>query len=232
MLIFNNEWIDFVVILFFILSSSSFIVYFDLYSKKTNKLEDVKIKDKFEDKYIEKINNLDNIELSKEKLESLKNCIVFESTPMGKIIMYYNCEKELFTYYCDRKEVPYKFLDTVARKYITSFDCKSIYTFINDELENQKNKYNKIKKEKEEKEEKEKNNDNKNKVKNVFATYKNYNMKTDKPLKEEDFLIKENINKFKWGGFLKDYQFLQPYKSLCQKEEEFSFKDFKNQAKS
>ena len=91
MLIFNNEWIDFVVILFFILSSSSFIVYFDLYSKKTNKLEDVKIKDKFEDKYIEKINNLDNIELSKEKLELLKNCIVFESTPMGKIIMYYNC---------------------------------------------------------------------------------------------------------------------------------------------
>lgn len=230
MLIFNNEWIDFVIVLFFILSSSSFIVYFDLYSKKTNKLEDdVKIKDKFEDKYIEKFNNLENFELSKEKLELLKNCIIFESTPMGKIIMYYNCEKELFIYYCDRKEVPYKFLDTVARKYITSFDCKSIYTFINDELENQKNKYNKIKEEKEEKEEKEKNKDKKE-VKNVFATYKNYNMKTDKPLKEEDFLIKENINKFKWGGFLKDYQFLQPYKSLCKKEEVISFKDFKNQA--
>ena len=52
----------------------------------------------------------------------------------------------------------------------------------------------------------------KDKKADVFATYKNYNMKTDKPLKDEDYLIKENINKFKWGGFLKDYLFVQTQK--------------------
>ena len=47
----------------------------------------------------------------------------------------------------------------------------------------------------------------------------------DKPLKEEDYLIKENINKFKWGGFLKDYQFVQTQK---KEDKELSYQDFVN----
>jgi hypothetical protein len=54
-------------------------------------------------------------------------------------------------------------------------------------------------------------------------------MKTDKPLKEKDYLIKENINKFKWGGFLKDYQFVQTPK---KEEKELSYQDFMIQISS
>ena len=147
-----------------------------------------------------------------------------ENTPMGNVILFYFHEKEQFIFYSDRKEVPYKYLDAVARKYIKMFDCKMIYTAVDEELESQKKKYEEIKEErkiiKPERTEKKR---------DVFANYKNYNMKTDTPLKEEDYLIKENINKFKWGGFLKDYQFIQTQK---KEEKELTYQDFMIQMSS
>lgn len=203
----------------FIISASTLIVFFDLFMKTNyDKNQILDISEKYEDKYIENINNLEERNLSEEKLIQLKNSIVLENTPMGNIILFYFHEKEKFYFYSDRKEVPYKYLDTVARKYIKMFNCKMIYTALDKELESQKKKYEDIKEER-----KIKKIEKTDKKADVFASYKNYNMKTDKPLKEEDYLIKENINKFKWGGFLKDYQFVQTPK---KEDKELSYQDF------
>jgi len=47
-------------------------------------------------------------------------------TPKGRIIMYYDFEKESFIYHCDTKDVPYLYLETVARKYALTYHCKKI----------------------------------------------------------------------------------------------------------
>jgi hypothetical protein len=210
---------------FLILSASSLFIFFDL-CMKTNydNKQIIDIPEKFEDKYIKDINKLEERNLSKDELILLQKSIVMENTPMGNVILFYFHEKEQFIFYSDRKEVPYKYLDAVARKYIKMFDCKMIYTAVDEELESQKKKYEEIKEErkiiKPERTEKKR---------DVFANYKNYNMKTDTPLKEEDYLIKENINKFKWGGFLKDYQFIQTQK---KEEKELTYQDFMIQMSS
>lgn len=224
MLLFYLNWLS-AYGMIFILSASTLIVFFDLFMKTNyDKNQILDISEKYEDKYIEDINNLEERNLSEEKLIRLKNSIVLENTPMGNIILFYFHEKELFYFYSDRKEVPYKYLDTIARKYIKMFDCKMIYTSLDKELESQKKKYEEIKEER-----KIKKPEKTEKKRDVFASYKNYNMKTDTPLKEEDYLIKENINKFKWGGFLKDYQFVQTQK---KEDKELSFQDFMKQISS
>jgi hypothetical protein len=86
--------------------------------------------EKFEDKYIEDIHKLEERKLSEDKLIRLKKSIVMENTPMGNVILYYFHENEQFIFYSDRKEVPYKYLDAVARKYIKMIDCKKIYTAV------------------------------------------------------------------------------------------------------
>ena len=78
------------------------------------------------EKYLEKYDKMECIELSKEKLESLKNCIVMETTPLGVVIMFYDVIRETFTYYSDNT-IPYRFLEVVGRKYVCTFHCKSIY---------------------------------------------------------------------------------------------------------
>jgi len=210
---------------FLILSASSLFIFFDL-CMKTNydNKQIIDIPEKFEDKYIKDINKLEERNLSKDELILLQKSIVMENTPMGNVILFYFHEKEQFIFYSDRKEVPYKYLDAVARKYIKMFDCKMIYTAVDEELESQKKKYEEIKEER-----KIKRPERTEKKRDVFANYKNYNMKTDTPLKEEDYLIKENINKFKWGGFLKDYQFIQTQK---KEEKELTYQDFMIQMSS
>jgi hypothetical protein len=220
---------------FYLLSYPAFIfcfwIYFKFWEMLFNSFEDEEniIHNKsipYENKYIEEVNNLDTYDLSEEKLNNLKQSIVFENTPMGHVIMYYNHLTNSFFYYCDRKDIPYKYLDVVARKYIKVFNCKIIYIHMSDELENSKNKL------KELKEKKKDENKNKKEVekKDVFVKLKNYNVKSEKPIKDEDYLIKENINNFKWSGFLKDYSFLQQSKKN-KDASVLSYQDFINTAK-
>ena len=53
--------------------------------------------------------------------------------------MQYNKEYDGFHYYNNRgANIPYKMLSTVARKFVTTFDCKKLYINLNDELEKSK----------------------------------------------------------------------------------------------
>ena len=92
-------------------------------------------KEKYEDKY--KINKeIVDDELSQEKIEQLYNCFILENTPNGNVLLLYNHKTSSFVYYSD-SSIPYKYLNTIARKYVNTYRCKQLY--INQEDEKEKN---------------------------------------------------------------------------------------------
>ena len=101
-----------------------------------------------------------------------KKCIVLSNTPKGLVYMRYCKEEEGFEYWADNS-IDYKYLETVARKYVTVFLCRNIYIdrfgLLVEKIKGIKQKIEENKLEEEEKEEEE--ND-------VFASLKSYNQST------------------------------------------------------
>jgi hypothetical protein len=56
-----------------------------------------------------------------------KTRILFENTPRGNIIMYYDAFKQGFAYYCDQTSLPYHLLNAVAMKYVTTYRCRDFF---------------------------------------------------------------------------------------------------------
>lgn len=89
---------------------------------------------------LEKVTN-DNAETLDCEINS-----VLETTPDGIVVMRYNKTDEGFDYWAD-KQISYKHLEVVARKFVTVFQCKEFYI---DQNKYMKDKLDKIKKEIEE----------------------------------------------------------------------------------
>ena len=53
--------------------------------------------------------------------------LLYESTPRGSIIMYYNVYKSGFAYYADQNSVPYSILNAMAMKYVVTFFCRDFF---------------------------------------------------------------------------------------------------------
>ena len=115
-----------------------------------------------------------------EDLVSLKENFIEENTPRGIIYMAYDNTIESYIYYSKTKDIPYKYLETVARKYVIDNKCLHIYVDYKEEYIQGLNKYkqrlqerkelleNKIK----EKEQKQHEDNVENKKKNIFANFK------------------------------------------------------------
>lgn len=69
--------------------------------------------------------------------KNLYNKTVHEQlpTPYGEVIMCYDDVTESFAYYCDKSWVPYRYLETVARKYVLTHHCIPLYVDIREEYE-------------------------------------------------------------------------------------------------
>ena len=124
----------------------------------------------------------------KEHLDSLKNNFIMEKTPLGNVIMYWNNSRESFEFYSDNT-IPYRYLETVGRKYVKTFNCRQIYVDMEFEL----SEFERKQKEKQEEEMNLKMLEDKKKAeleqntsfnsssgsnlekKDVFAKFKNYN---------------------------------------------------------
>ena len=245
----NTERIEYLLKLLYAISSLVFLffggfylsmlIYVKLTSNNylADELEQLDELDDFNDyknKYMELYLELKENELDKPFLEKLKDIFVEDETPYGKLFMNYDDKLECFTYYTDKKDIPYEYLETVARSYIIKNDCKNIYFDYNDEYK----KFN-LKVEKEEKEEKEKvekekvdlkhpllDNEVKKEKKSVFASLKNY--KNEKIIKKnnESTYIPEKCNKFIYKGKLLDYESLY-YPSTNDDFENIDYNTFK-----
>ena len=53
--------------------------------------------------------------------------ILFENTPRGNIIMFYDPYKIGFSFYCDQKVVSYDILNAIASKYVRLFRCRHFF---------------------------------------------------------------------------------------------------------
>ena len=124
-----------------------------------------------------------------ERLDKLKNNFIMEKTPLGNVLMLYNNKRGSFEFYSDNT-IPYRYLETVSRKYVKTFGCRPIYCDMEEELKNYEKKLEEKEREKEEKEELDKRileekrilNEKNMSVsvvaepkKNVFAKFKSYN---------------------------------------------------------
>lgn len=194
----------------------------------TDKASDLaKDKDKskegsYENKYYDKFQEMESEDLEEDCVQSLKNSVLYEMTPKGRIIMYYDFEKESFIYHCDTKDVPYLYLETVARKYALTYHCKKIVVDIKKELEVAR--------------ETSIANENKSKLlvgvkaDSLFASFKSYNRKGSGGSKtiNKKFILRQNANRYSYAGKVSEFPFLKTNDYKLEKPmEKMDYETFK-----
>ena len=165
--------------------------------------EDTDIEPMFDDsnydtKYIKELELVDEYkELDDKYLDELKSKVLDEDTPLGLVKLYYDNEYKGFIWYCDRNHVPYRFLETVVRKYILEYDCHKLYVNLKHEIDKSNENVEKAKYKL------------RHRKKNVI--YRQNNQVEQKVL--DQLGIKNQYLKFKYGGKLEEYnkQEITPY---------------------
>ena len=134
----------------------------------------------------------------------MRNNSICESTPDGLVFMKYNKDNEGFDWWGDNKQTAYKYLETVARKYVKVFKCSNLYIDreedLKRQLEREKEEEERAKKEAEDKKEEEDSDDD------LFVKFKT-NEKIKPKKKEKRAAI--NGNKYKYCGKIKDFKVLK-----------------------
>lgn len=172
---------------------------------------------KYEDKYPIKEKNVKNEDLDTD------NCCVCESTPDGLVFMKYNEKNEIFDWWGDNKSVSYKYLETVARKYVNSFKCSNFYIDreedLKQQIENEKAEEERKKMEDEDKKEEEVDSDD-----DLFVKLKP-NEKIKPKKKGQKAAI--NGNKYKYCGKIKDFKLLKKIENK-KKKKKLDFSSWKS----
>ena len=204
-------------------------LYMDLIEEKNAlniELKEIKSKTVTNDEFKEMARKT----IIKKKLDKFVDNYILENTPMGNIYMRYNNNKGSFEYFSNNT-IPYRYLETVGRKYVMTYWCKPIFVDIKEELKRAEIKYTEDMKKKEE-DEKIRQEEMKNNPRNVIARMKSYNKDTKnqmatQPMKNrslsnvlppqikatiqnvnqtsEKQLLKENANRYTWKGRLTDF---------------------------
>jgi len=190
-----------------------------------------------------------------KKLDKFIDNYVLEHTPLGNIYMRYNNSKGSFEYFSNNT-IPYRYLEPVARKYVTTYWCKPIFVDIEEELKNAEIRYDDEKKKKEEND-KRKQDEMKHNPKSVLAQMKNYNkdiknntitnpmknrstnnilpqqIKATLPLQNvsqttEKQLLKDKANRYTWEGRFTGFCPLKKIdKKIMDKKLAMTYADFK-----
>jgi hypothetical protein len=128
-----------------------------------------------------------------------------ETTPRGEILMYYDVNNKEFVYYSNNKNLPYRTLDAVARKYVCLHNVPSIYVDIREEVkkgfEKCKNKANCVE-----------TTTTASPSSSLYAVYKNYKSGATATThsngigqSSKKVILKDNVNKFIFKGRIDDY---------------------------
>jgi hypothetical protein len=166
----------------------------------------------YEVEMFDEYDNLDDNELTEEYVKDLELNTITDTTPRGDVLMHYSKLLNSFVYYSKTKEIPYKYLETVARKYVIKYNCKRLYVDIRKEYEKGVQKYKEMK-EKEEHDKKEKlegesDKSKENKKKQLFVALKTYNRKAEVNAKQKDkiYILKEQANRYSYRGRIDEYK--------------------------
>jgi hypothetical protein len=162
---------------------------------------------RYEDKYLTKFNALTKRATTvsvEPTTTSVDKRFVMDMTPVGNVIMQYNADKESFVYYSDNI-IPFRYLETVSRKYVCMFDCKELF------VERSEQKIQHI---------------------NHAVSIKTKDLMNQKrnplPVKEKaQFEVK--MNRYSNAGRLSNFNMLQPVaKHITDKKRLMRFSEFKN----
>jgi len=126
----------------------------------------------------------DEAEKPEETEESKNMGVVEETTPEGVVRMKF--EDGVFKYWSNRA-IQYKYLETVARKYVMVYDCKDNYINIYEELAIAASKP-----------------PQEPVHPSVFVSFKKYNTKR-KQIKH-NYIVNEKSNQYSWKGKISEYE--------------------------
>jgi hypothetical protein len=164
-------------------------------------IETPKKVERYEDKYLTKFNALTKSEAEIET-DSINKRFVMDMTPVGNVIMQYNTDKGSFVYYSDNI-IPFRYLETVSRKYVCLFNCKELFVERH-EVKVQITNAVSIK------------------TKDLMNQKRN-----PQPLKKEQIEVK--MNQYSNAGRFSNFNMLQPVaKHITDKKRLLRFSDFKN----
>jgi len=189
-----------------------------------------------------------------EQLKKYKTRFIIELTPLGNVLMFYNHDKLAFDYYSD-SAIPYRFLETVARKYVIIYKYRPLYIDMEEELKDYEKKLNDAANANANAIKSENIADGKQDVKkNIFAKFKSYNkeagtgkVNTAPPPKNsipqnrmmvsssssvnsnsDKILLKEKSNRYSYQGKFANFNILQKIdKKIINKRYGMTFADFK-----
>jgi hypothetical protein len=176
-----------------------------------------------------------------------KTRILYENTPKGPVVMFYDSYKQAFTYYTDSTSMPVPILNAIAMKYVTRFFCRDFY---HDEQT--------LKKEKIEEEENEENEENEfisntyisplikihNEAEETEETKKLKKLLNSAPLvrlksknvsgcdKKKKIAKNKNVNKFVSLGKMYNFQILQKKKSSANANSNTGYDEMFNTSKA
>ena len=204
---------------------AAWIISYIIYDKKStcediqkildNDTDDEVIELPFEEKYLNELKALEQKEFSNDEKKALKKKHHKEKTPMGFAIITY--DDDVFIYYCrNGQSMPYKYLDTLARKFVIENNCRDIYVPL--ELENNKKSL-----QTEVSTECEDSETDTECEESIFVKLKS---KIKNTITSKTEIVKK-MNKFKYGGLIEDFE----KKSKVEKENEqpkkINFSDYK-----
>ena len=151
-------------------------------------------------------------------------CFINDYTPDGNVFMKFNKDNDGFDFWCDKKDISYQYLETVARKYVTYFSCASFYIDRERDIKDQIERQEKEIKEAEEAAKKKAEQKEEDSDDDVFAKLKTpLEKKTNKKIKAAI-----RANKFKWIGKVKEFPMIKKVKTQEKKKKKMDFSDWKN----
>ena len=180
------------------------------------------------------------------RLNTLINNVIMENTPLGNVIMMYDNNRETFNFYSDNM-IPYRFLETVARKYLITYNCRPLYIDMEEELKIYETKM----LDHEETEKQTNLTPQSESKKNVFAKFKSYNTEgksghvgkvpgpqnsvqnkdTGDKHKNRKIILKDNANRYSCQGKIQNFSIIKrPEKKLLSKKLAMSFATFKQKS--
>jgi hypothetical protein len=174
----------------------------------------------------EELKENSHMNMIENKLNQLMNNYIIEYTPVGNIIMRFNNNKKSFEYYSNHS-VPYRYLESIGRKYVLTYKCKDIFIDMDEEVD-KVNKLNEMKPNKET-----------NKLMKKPQVFKSQQMFTNKkieippnrtgqsiinPINNVEMAVKDS-NRYTWEGRFGDFKFIKTEKKIYKNN--MSFKEFK-----
>ena len=152
---------------------------------------------------------------------------VCESTPDGLVFLKYNERDEGFNWWSDNQNTAYKYLETVARKYVKVYHCTNLYIDRKKELQKQIDRE-KEKKEKEKMESEDKKEGAEDSDEDLFVKFKP--SEKIKPKKDKN---KASVrgNKYKYYGKISDFKMIKKIIKKKESKKKIDFSAWKNMLK-